>query len=211
MDQTETSQSIEALATQAGVPVRTIRFYITRGLLPSPSARGKAASYGEEHLLRLRLIRRLVDQRVPLEEIRQRLADLDLDEVRALLAEEERRMAAMEQAAESPKALVAALLERAHTARQVAPSPPLSAPQAPPEPPGLPRIQEREWRPRLPFYRLPGRAEEPLPGGVGHHAAEAWRRWELAPGVELHVRHDVEQTERGLIERVLALAGRQGR
>ena len=75
------------------MPVRTIRFCfsIAQGLLPGPQGRGKAAAYREEHLLRLQLIRRLSEQRVPLAEIRARVAPLALEEVRALLGEEERR------------------------------------------------------------------------------------------------------------------------
>jgi hypothetical protein len=30
-----------------------------------------------------------------------------------------------------------------------------------------------------------------------------WQRWELAPGIELHVRADVEQTESEKIERMV--------
>jgi DNA-binding transcriptional MerR regulator len=46
--------TIEALADAAGVSVRTARFYISQGLLPGPGARGRAATYGPDHLARLR-------------------------------------------------------------------------------------------------------------------------------------------------------------
>ena len=52
---------IEELADLVGVPVRTVRYYIAEGLLPGPGTRGKGTVYGEEHLLRLRLIRLLAD------------------------------------------------------------------------------------------------------------------------------------------------------
>src|ERR1700749_2322863 len=81
--------TIEELAERVGVPVRTVRFYITEGLVPGPEGRGKAATYGEDQLLRLRLVRRLSDRRVPLVEIRAILAPLSLDEVRTLLGEEQ--------------------------------------------------------------------------------------------------------------------------
>ena len=45
--------TIEQLAERVGVTVRTVRFYISDGLLPGPEGRGKAASHGDEHLLRL--------------------------------------------------------------------------------------------------------------------------------------------------------------
>ncbi|HEX2171461.1 MAG TPA: MerR family transcriptional regulator, partial [Dehalococcoidia bacterium] len=116
--------TIEELAERGGVSVRTIRFYISEGLLPSSGGRGKAAAYGEEHLLRLRLIRRLGEQRVPLAEQRERLSRLSLEDVRALLAEEDQRSAELERArtTPSPREYVAGLLERARAARQAAPS-----------------------------------------------------------------------------------------
>src|SRR5438876_4354488 len=106
--------SIEELAARAGVRVRTVRFYVAEGLLPGPGARGRAAAYGEEHLLRLRLIRRLAERHVPLAEIRARLAYLSLDEMRALLAEEDRRAVILATAAgaEAASDYVGALLRR---------------------------------------------------------------------------------------------------
>lgn len=47
------------LAARSGVGARTIRFYTTRGLLPAPARRGRAAVYGPGHLARLELIRTL--------------------------------------------------------------------------------------------------------------------------------------------------------
>jgi DNA-binding transcriptional MerR regulator len=51
----------EELAEQAGVPLRTVRFCIANGLLPRAGDRGHGALYGQEHLLRLRLIHRLAE------------------------------------------------------------------------------------------------------------------------------------------------------
>ena len=45
------------LADQAGVSIRTVRYYIQAGLLPRPEARGPGAHYTDEHLERLRLIK----------------------------------------------------------------------------------------------------------------------------------------------------------
>ena len=119
MHSDEVALTIEQLADQVGVPVRTVRYYIAEGLVPGPGARGKAASYGQEHLLRLRLVRRLAEQRLPLSEIRERVGALSHDEVRALLAEEERNASEIERAAAAPapKDYVSALLRRAQQAR----------------------------------------------------------------------------------------------
>lgn len=49
--------TIDELATRAGISVRTVRFYSTRGLLPPPRLRGRLGVYGGDHLARLDLIR----------------------------------------------------------------------------------------------------------------------------------------------------------
>ncbi|MGI8842563.1 MAG: MerR family transcriptional regulator [Gemmatimonadaceae bacterium] len=74
------------LSDRAGVSQRTVRYYIQQGLLPSPETRGPGAHYGPEHLDRLRLIRTLQRQHLPLAEIRRRLEELGPEEIRALLA-----------------------------------------------------------------------------------------------------------------------------
>ena len=60
------------LAELAGVPPRTIRFYIQRELLPGPR-RGSQSRYTDEHLARLRVIRKLQDVPLPLDVIRETL------------------------------------------------------------------------------------------------------------------------------------------
>ena len=47
------SFTLVELADVSGVPARTIRFYIAKGLLPPPLVGGRAACYGEEHLKEL--------------------------------------------------------------------------------------------------------------------------------------------------------------
>ncbi|HKS70838.1 MAG TPA: MerR family transcriptional regulator, partial [Ktedonobacterales bacterium] len=94
--------TIEELAAHADVPVRTVRYYIAEGLLPGPGSRGKGAAYTGEHLVRLRLIRRLAARRVPLGEIRDLLARLPADEARAVLREEARRAEELESSAAAP-------------------------------------------------------------------------------------------------------------
>ena len=51
--------TVDALASRAGVPVRTIREYQTEGLLPAPERRGRVGIYQLTHLRRLELIGRL--------------------------------------------------------------------------------------------------------------------------------------------------------
>ena len=78
--------SLADLARLADVTPRTVRYYVAQGLLPSPEAAGPATRYGEGHLARLRLIRRLQRDHLPLAEIRLRLERMGDDEVIATVS-----------------------------------------------------------------------------------------------------------------------------
>ena len=67
------SYSISELAEVAGVSTRTIRFYVSEGLLPPPAGRGPTARYTDAHLQQLELINQYKEQYLPLKEIRRRL------------------------------------------------------------------------------------------------------------------------------------------
>ena len=85
----EQEYTIGELATLAGVTPRTIRYYVSIGLLPSPGQAGPGTRYGEGHLARLRLIRRLQREHLPLGEIAVRLEGLDDVAVEAALTIED--------------------------------------------------------------------------------------------------------------------------
>jgi DNA-binding transcriptional MerR regulator len=51
--------TLAEIAETSGLPARTIRFYIARGLLNEPVTRGRSASYTAEHLAGLERIKRL--------------------------------------------------------------------------------------------------------------------------------------------------------
>ncbi|MCC6857517.1 MAG: MerR family transcriptional regulator [Bryobacterales bacterium] len=51
--------TLAEIAEASGLPARTIRFYIARGLLRGPVKGGRAAAYTEEHLERLEEIKSL--------------------------------------------------------------------------------------------------------------------------------------------------------
>src|SRR5574342_137279 len=53
--------SLEELESTAEVPGRQIRELIRLGILPAPSSKGRGATYGTEHLDRLRAWKRLRD------------------------------------------------------------------------------------------------------------------------------------------------------
>jgi DNA-binding transcriptional MerR regulator len=53
---------VEELAKAAAIPVRTLRFYRARRLLPPPRRDGRIAWYSEDHLARLRTIAALLER-----------------------------------------------------------------------------------------------------------------------------------------------------
>jgi DNA-binding transcriptional MerR regulator len=220
----EASLTVEELADRVGVSVRTVRYYITEGLLPGPGSRGKSAAYGEEHLRRLQLIRQLADQRVPIAEIRARLAGLSLAEVRALLQETTERTERLEKAelSGSPSDQIRAILDRIRRPlperRGIAESDAGWAPPSSVAPPSVRRERLRPSGPATPtgearwsdsvFRDSAPPASPPPPAALAKASPTSWERIELAPGVELHVRADVRHAQRGLVERLLQVVER---
>lgn len=62
MDPVPQELTIDELAQLVGLPSSTIRMYRTKGLLPPPQRRGRAALYGPGHVARVDLIGRLQDR-----------------------------------------------------------------------------------------------------------------------------------------------------
>jgi DNA-binding transcriptional MerR regulator len=62
-------RTLRELAAESGVPERTIRFYISRGILDPPLRGGRGAAYGPGHLKRLKEIRDLQSQGLMLADI----------------------------------------------------------------------------------------------------------------------------------------------
>ncbi|POX38095.1 transcriptional regulator [Streptomyces sp. Ru73] len=77
---TDLSLTVDELAARAGVTVRTIRFYSTRGLLPPPEiGPRRVGRYGPDHLSRLALIEELQHQGMTLSAIERYLEQLPPD------------------------------------------------------------------------------------------------------------------------------------
>ena len=77
--------TVDELAAAAEIPVRRIRFYAGKRLLPPPRLEGRTGLYGDAHLARLRLIAELQDAGYTLAAIEEFLssvpADADADAV----------------------------------------------------------------------------------------------------------------------------------
>jgi DNA-binding transcriptional MerR regulator len=107
---------VAELAAAAGVSVDTIRYYQAQGLLDAPKRSGRHALYTERHLARLKKIRRLQRDGLPLGVIR-RVVTGKREEASLLRALEEsggeRQMTRPELAAEAgvPEALITAVAD----------------------------------------------------------------------------------------------------
>jgi DNA-binding transcriptional MerR regulator len=200
--------TIQELADEAGVTTRTIRYYVEQGVLPPPE-RGRPAEYTGEHVRLLHIVRRLKEQYLPLEEIRDMLQSLTVDQAEEFL----RRTESPKQGPEtqgSAADYISQVLSRGALRAQL-------KEQAPPSPAPMPPYQTEPFRPSPGVQPAPARsAGSTTPGdaSTATHAQETavksyeqqgvlgsdtekpqqsyigeertWQRVALAPGVELH-------------------------
>jgi DNA-binding transcriptional MerR regulator len=176
----DAAYDLPELSDLAGVTPRTVRYYIQQGLLPSPGTSGPGARYGEGHLRRLRLIRRLQREHLPLAEIRQRLRSLTDAEVGRAL--------------ETPPTVRSPVADYVQQVLQAKPVPQKSV-----------RPLFSAMMPLRGLAAAPtGRAEEP-PGLVER---SQWDRMTLTPDIELHVRRPLSRSGNKMIEQLLDYARR---
>jgi DNA-binding transcriptional MerR regulator len=77
--------SMAELEEATGLPQRTIRYYVSIGLLPPAHGRGPSATYDQSHYLRLQAIQRRRGENVPLQEIKEELGNLADEDIAAEL------------------------------------------------------------------------------------------------------------------------------
>ena len=198
--------TISDLARLSGVTPRTVRYYVAQGLLPSPEQAGPSTRYGEGHLARLRLIRRLQRDHLPLAEIRARVAPLADDEVQRLVA------ADVEPATKPTPARALSFVQdlmaqsgvqpRVAMARDV----PLARANAIYEP----RIPDGYPQPSMPAP-MPAPAPAPpaiTPGEPRNPFIDrsTWERHALSPDVELHVRRPLDRRSNKRVEQLIRIA-----
>ncbi len=173
--------TLAELAADAGVSPRTIRFYVAQGLLRGPEGAGPGARYNESDLHRLRLIRRLQAQHLPLAEIRRRLDTLTDTDVATLVSP-----GVGETAPGSALDYIRGLLE---------PSRPPPMPVRASEPPSS--MQQVASAPAI----TPAPSPEPE-----SPTRSQWERISLGPDVELHIRRPLTRPQNKRVERLIAIA-----
>lgn len=168
--------SLQDLATEAGVTPRTVRYYISEGLLRS-AERGPGARYDAAQLDRLRLVRQLQRSHLPLAEIRRRLRDLTDAQVRDLV-----------DPSSSPPAEGHALdYVRAVLAERM---PPAAAAAV---------HASHGLRPGAPHAAAMAQEDTPR-----YHADRShWERIVLSPDVELHVRRPLTRHQNRAVSRLI--------
>ncbi len=179
---------IKELSGRSGATARTVHFYVQQGLLPPAGSPGPGARYGEGHVSRLKLIRLLQKQHLPLAEIARRLKGLTDGQVRELLTETKAR-----RASESGSALdyIRSILGDQSARRSG--SPPVRA--------ALARSDGAVMYSRIADAPLeaPGSAE-PAPR---QPSRSQWDRYTLTDGIELNVRRPQARTEQRQLARLL--------
>lgn len=179
---TQDTYSISELAKEAGVTVRTIRYYISQGLLPSPGMAGQGDRYDTAYLKRLQLIKRLKEEYLPLEKIRELLETLGDEAIN------EEVDIAPPQAAESAREYIQSILA---SREPVSLNQRLKSKMVYSNAPGgqpVPVHRDMEMVYLNAQTPMPVRAELPP-------TEETWLRYRICEDVELHVRAQPSNAE----------------
>lgn len=136
---------LEDLAKAAGTSRRTVRYYVQRGLLPPPVFKGKDSAYGKDHLVRLKAIKKLQGDYLPLDAIAAELEGKSIEEIDSIA-------------------------------------------KSGPRPVPSPDVTARQIVITTPLVR-----------------ADAWRRHEIARGLEIHLADDSSTETKELAEKILKL------
>jgi DNA-binding transcriptional MerR regulator len=183
----EATYTLPRLAEEADVTPRTVRYYISEGLLRSPGG-GPQARYDAGHLDRIRLIKQLQRSHLPLAEIRRRLADLSDDDVRDVMAE------APPPAGSALDYVRAALAEASGRSslheRQFAVADALALSRMEPPTPRAPQLRAEVAQDTA--RRDPDRSH--------------WERISLGPDIELHIRRPLTRQQNRAVGRLIGLA-----
>ena len=202
--------SLTELADLAGVTPRTVRYYLAQGLLPSVGQTGPGSKYTDGHLARLRAIRRLQAEHLPLAEIRRRLETLDDGEIRELVdagepppptntALEYLRtvLAGPPAVGQSRPAVAASTPAPGFVARRSMSLPSVAPPRDP-----IAEVLPHYTSQVLPAAPVPAPAETTVRPGD----RSQWERIVLAPDIELHIRRPLPRAQNKQVDRLVTIA-----
>ena len=174
--------SIKELEEKTGIKVRSIRFYIQEGLVPPPNGTGGGAWYDDTHLLHLQAVRVLHESQLKLSGIKEALAAMTADEVRALVADAESGKRAWDSQSLQNWVTPAASQKPAPRDFSFAAI-------------GTPQASQHESSPTT---SLLGRLTRQAP-----RTQETWLRISPLDGVEVQVREDVDPKTKALVMQLL--------
>jgi DNA-binding transcriptional MerR regulator len=170
------------LCERADVTPRTVHFYVQQGLLPPAGSPGPGARYTQGHVARIKLIRLLQRQHLPLAEIARRTKGLNDEQVTALLAEtKQRRPDDRGSALDYIRDVLAQPAHGRTTSRQ-APAPSTEC-----------MVVESSID--LKSVAAPAAPER-----------SQWERFTLTDGIEVHIRRPMTRVEQRQFERLMAAA-----
>jgi DNA-binding transcriptional MerR regulator len=210
--------ALTQLADLASVTPRTVRYYLAQGLLPAVGQSGPGAKYDDRHLARLRLIRRLQAEHLPLAEIRRRLDGLSEGDIRELAGASE-PSAPGDSALEYLRGVLAgtpAVKPQRSPQPRVRIPPPMRALAVTDAPVAASRYEPGS----VPEFSPPGVADEPapyasppmvppsfLPSMPAPSPTERsqWDRIQLSPDVELHIRRPLGRAQQKQVDRLVAI------
>ncbi len=211
--------SLTELADLGGVTPRTVRYYLAQGLLPSVGSSGPGSKYDPGHLARLRLIRRLQAEHLPLAEIRRRLEALTDDEIAGLAGQ-----ADPPPPSDSALDYLRSVLDGSSALRRPAEAPPAPVRVPPPRlsPASLSRGRRTTEVGGMALREAAVEGAGPLPTPSAPSASAAapavpaaperatersqWERVVITPDVELHIRRPLVRAQNKQVDRLIAIA-----
>lgn len=200
--------TLNELTEATGVTNRTVRYYVSEGLLPPPVAAGPRSYYTESHLQRLRLIGYMKDAYLPLREIRRRLQELSDEEI----------LDAIDELGVEPSAIgeTGLRVEALRILADPEETPPASgtqqaqAPRDQLEPQTWPFVasQPGEYTdpvPQEPAWRLPRPIKS---AGHEHRNSSVWRKLEIGDSAEFLIEERLYQRRKEQVDALVAWAQR---
>lgn len=187
---------ITELCERASVTPRTVHFYVQQGLLPPAGSPGPGARYSQGHVSRIKLIRLLQKQHLPLAEIAKRIKGLTDEQVDALVAETKQRRAEGKGSALD------------YIRSVLAESKAIGVDRARPAVRGQMRYSTADSAPLAALAATPEmlRATTAATTPAAAPTRSQWERHTLADGMELHIRRPLSRIEQKQFEKLMVAA-----